>query len=122
MIYPQGNYIAASGDTPYLQIGETKYGKPILDRVIANNTSLEDAARCALVSLDSTMRSNISVGPPFELAIYRKDTLVLDRHLTLKTTSPLYASMQKRWNDGIKRAFERLPRFDWEKTKEPKGK
>ncbi len=115
LIYPEGNYIASCADTPYLQIGETKYGKPILDRVISTATSLEDAARCALVSLDSTMRSNISVGPPFELAVYRRGALALERRLSLKVNSPLYASLQKRWNDGIRRAFERLPRFDWEK-------
>jgi len=114
-IYPQGNYISASPANPYLQIGENKYGKPILDRIIAPETSLEDAARCALVSLDSTMRSNVSVGPPFELAIYRTDALQLEHRLNLKLASPLYKSMQKRWNEGLKRAFHRLPRFDWEK-------
>ena len=117
-IYPQGNYISASPETPYLQIGETKYGKPILDRVIAPNTSLEDAARCALVSLDSTMRSNISVGPPIDLAIYEKGKHQLSHYMNLKLGSPLYASLQKRWNDGLRRAFTRLPRFDWEEAKE----
>ena len=114
LIYPQGNYIAASEETPYLQIGETKYGKPILDRVIRAETSLEDASRCALVSLDSTMRSNISVGPPLELAIYPKDNFSLSQRISLKYGTPMYASLQKRWNEGIRRAFERLPRFDWE--------
>ncbi len=114
LIYPQGNYITASPANPYLQIGENKYGKPILDRIIALETSLEDAARCALVSLDSTMRSNVSVGPPFELAIYRRDGLELTHYLNLKLASPLYKSLQKRWNEGLRRAFNRLPRFDWE--------
>lgn len=114
LIYAQGNYISASADTPYLQIGETKYGKPILDRVIAPETSLEDAARCALVSLDSTIRSNISVGPPFELAVYPKDHQALSHYLSLKLDSPLYAALQKRWNEGLRRAFDRLPRFEWE--------
>jgi len=113
-IYPQGNYITASPATPYLQIGETKYGKPILDRIIDPQTSLADAARCSLVSLDSTMRANISVGPPLELAIYTKDELELTRHSTLTLNSPLYRSLQKQWNEGLKRAFKRLPRFDWE--------
>jgi len=114
LIYPQGNYISASSDTPYLQIGETKYGKPILDRMTTAGTSLDDAARCALVSLDSTMRSNISVGPPLELAIYRKDKFAIEHYLNLDTLSPFYAEMQRQWNEGIKAAFNLLPRFDWE--------
>lgn len=115
LIYPQGNYIATSDGTPYVQIGETKYGKPILDRVIDTDTSLEDAARCALVSLDSTMRSNVSVGPPFELAIYRSDSLVIERHLELMPNKDLFAELKRSWNDGIRHAFDGLPRFDWEK-------
>jgi putative proteasome-type protease len=117
LVYPQGNYISASPETPFLQIGETKYGKPILDRTIGPSTSLEDAARCALVSLDSTMRSNISVGPPLELAVYEINSLAEPRHLKLTLNSPLYKSTQKRWNEGLRRAFLRLPRFDWEEDK-----
>jgi putative proteasome-type protease len=116
LIYPQGNYIAASPETPYLQIGETKYGKPILDRIIQPDTALEDAARCALVSIDSTMRANISVGPPVELAIYGADELALTRRLSLGYDTPLFRQLQQRWNQGLERAFERLPRFDWEKN------
>lgn len=115
LVYPEGNYISASMETPYLQIGENKYGKPILDRVITSKTSLEDAARCSLVSLDSTMRSNISVGPPFELAIFHKDKLAEPYHQTLTVNSTMYKSIQKQWNEGLKRAFQRLPRFEWEK-------
>ena len=117
LVYPQGNCISASPETPYLQIGENKYGKPILDRIIGPSTSLEDAARCALVSLDSTIRSNISVGPPLELALYWTDTLIEPHHITLTLNSPLYKSMQKRWNESLQRAFGRLPRFEWEKEK-----
>jgi putative proteasome-type protease len=114
LIYPQGNYISASPETPYLQIGENKYGKPILDRMITPATSLEDAARCALVSLDSTIRSNISVGPPVELAIHTADKIEEPYHLKLTLNSPMYKSMQKQWNEGLTRAFKRLPRFEWE--------
>jgi putative proteasome-type protease len=114
-VYPQGNYITASSETPYVQIGESKYGKPILDRVIAANTSLEDAARCALVSLDSTVRSNISVGPPLELAIHTNNDLSQPYQTAFTVNSPMYKSLQKQWNEGLKRAFKRLPRFDWEK-------
>jgi putative proteasome-type protease len=114
LIYPQGNYISTSEDTPYLQIGETKYGKPILDRIIRAETTLEDAARCAIVSLDSTMRSNISVGPPIELSVCERNDFQISRYLTLKFGTPFYTAMQKSWNDGLRRAFNRLPRFDWE--------
>ena len=115
LIYPQGNYISASPETPYLQIGENKYGKPILDRVITSSTTLEDAARCALVSLDSTIRSNISVGPPVELAIHTTDIIEEPYYLKLTLNSPMYKSLQKQWNEGLRRAFKRLPRFEWEK-------
>jgi putative proteasome-type protease len=114
LVYAQGNYIAASNETPYLQIGESKYGKPALDRIIDPHLSLEDGARLALVSLDATMRSNVSVGPPLELALYRKDSLEQPRKLSLKLASPFYASLQKRWHEGIRKSFKRLPRFDWE--------
>ncbi len=114
LIYPQGNYISASPETPYLQIGENKYGKPILDRIITTTTSIEDAARCALVSVESTIRSNISVGPPIELAMYTSDTIQEPYHLKLTLNSPMYKSMQKQWNEGMRRACARLPRFEWE--------
>ena len=114
LIYPQGNYISASPETPYLQIGENKYGKPILDRIITPATSLEDAARCALVSLDSTIRSNVSVGLPIELTIHTKDEIKTPYHLKLSLNSPMYKSLQKNWSEGLHRAFKRLPRFDWE--------
>jgi putative proteasome-type protease len=116
-VYPQGNYIKASIETPYLQIGENKYGKPILDRIIAPNTTLEDAARCALVSLDSTIRSNISVGPPIEMAIHTYNDFDGPYYNTYSVNSTLYKSLQKQWNEGLKRAFKRLPRFEWEKEK-----
>ena len=114
MIYPEGNVIAASPANPYLQIGETKYGKPILDRIIAHDTSLEDAARCALVSIDSTMRSNISVGPPIELRFYRADSLEIERHMTLDLESVLYDKLRRAWGDGLNRVFRELPPFEWE--------
>lgn len=116
LIYPQGNYISASPETPYLQIGENKYGKPILDRIITPTTSIEDAARCALVSVESTIRSNISVGPPIELAMYTSDTIQEPYHLKLTLNSPMYKSMQKQWNEGLRKACDRLPRFEWEST------
>jgi len=80
MIYPEGNSITTSRQTPYLQIGESKYCKPVLDRFIKMQTHLDEAGRCCLISMDSTIRSNASVGPPIELLIYRKDSLVLDEY------------------------------------------
>ena len=115
LVYPQGNYICACDETPYLQIGENKYGKPILDRIISPATSIEDAARCAVVSLDSTIRSNISVGPPIELAIHNADKFVAPYHSILTQNSMMYKSIKKQWNEGLKLAFNRLPRFDWER-------
>lgn len=116
MIYPEGNYIKSSPYAPFLQIGETKYGKPILDRVIRPNTCLEAAARCALVSLDSTMRSNLSVAPPFDLLIYEKDQYEPAHVLHLKLNSPYYASMRKQWGEGLVDLFNSLPLFEWEKN------
>ncbi len=116
LIYPEGNYITACEETPYLQIGETKYGKPILDRFITPKTNLNDAARCALVSLDSTMRSNISVGPPLELAIYKADSLKIEQHMVLREGMAFHQRLQKRWSEGLKRAFGGLPRFSWEEN------
>lgn len=117
-VYAQGNYIKASPETPYLQIGENKYGKPILDRIIEPNTSLEDAARCAMVSLDSTIRSNISVGPPIEIAIHSNNMIEAPYLQAFTPNSTMYKSLQKQWNEGLKRAFNRLPRFEWEKSKD----
>jgi putative proteasome-type protease len=114
MVYPEGNVIAVSPANPYLQIGETKYGKPILDRVITHETSLEDAARCALVSIDSTMRSNISVGPPIELRFYRAGSHAIERHMTLDLESPFYDKLRRAWGDGLNRVFRELPPFEWE--------
>jgi putative proteasome-type protease len=114
LIYPQGNYFAASPETPYLQIGENKYGKPALDRIAKLRLSLEDAARLCIVSLDATSRSNVTVGPPFEVAIYPKDSVTLSHRLKLDADSQLLKDLSQSWNRGICQAFESLPRFDWE--------
>ncbi|NGY05179.1 peptidase [Solimonas terrae] len=114
MIYPEGNCIASSPETPFLQIGEHKYGKPILDRVIGPNLSLEDAARCALVSIDSTLRSNISVGPPLDLAIVPKDALAVSHKLRLDLDTPFFARLRESWGRQLAASFGNLPKFDWE--------
>ncbi len=114
LIYPEGNCISTSPETPYLQIGESKYGKPILDRAINMATSLEDAARCALVSLDSTMKSNLSVGPPLDLAILPREALRITHTLRLDLDTPLLADIREAWGRQLLQAFRNLPRFDWE--------
>ncbi len=114
MIYPQGNYITSSPETPYLQIGESKYGKPALDRIVHPGLSLNQGARLALVSLDATTRSNITVGPPFELVTYEKDSLVLGCRCRFDADDKYLISLREAWNNGIQEAFQSLPKFSWE--------
>jgi len=119
LIYPQGNYITASPETPYLQIGESKYGKPSLDRIVHPGLSLDDGARLALVSLDATIRSNISVGLPFEVSVYPANSFQLGHRMKFDAKSPFLSQIQQRWNEGIRAAFAGLPRFDWELDETP---
>ncbi len=114
LIYPQGNYIAATPETPYLQAGELKYGKPILDRLAMHDMSLTAAARVALVSMEASMRSNLSVGPPIELLLYEEGALDEGRYLKYDRDSLYWRTLTRSWNEGLKNALERLPRFDWE--------
>ena len=114
LIYPEGNCIWCSPETPYLQLGESKYGKPILDRIIRPEVPLEDAARCALVSLDSTIKSNLSVGPPLDLAILRRDTFSIAQKLRLEPDTGYYARLREAWGRKIADALRSLPKFDWE--------
>jgi putative proteasome-type protease len=114
MIYPQGNYIHESDEHPFLQIGETKYGKPILDRIIKRGETLERAARCALVSMNSTIRSNVTVGPPIDLLIYERDSLAEGRRLYLTEDDPYAREIAERWNEGLVLALDNLPHFPWE--------
>jgi putative proteasome-type protease len=114
MIYSQGNFIQAMPETPFLQIGETKYGKPILDRTLTYQTSLEEAAKCALLSIDSTMKSNISVGPPINLAMYEADSFVIRHQLRLPLGDPYLAKIRHLWECSLREAFERMPNVEWE--------
>jgi putative proteasome-type protease len=109
LVYPEGNYISATVQTPFLQIGELKYGKPILDRIIHEDLSLEVAARCALVSMDSTMRSNVTAGPPIELLSYVADSMRFNKRLVLKEDDAYLLELRRAWQQGLKEAFERLP-------------
>jgi putative proteasome-type protease len=119
MIYPQGNHIHESSVHPFLQIGETKYGKPILDRVVRPETSLEQAARCALVSINSTIRSNLTVGPPVELLIYSADALDGGRRMLFSEDHPYFRSLNDAWNEGLRQALNNLPPFEWEAQPQP---
>jgi putative proteasome-type protease len=109
LIYPQGNYITTSSTTRFLQIGESKYGKPILDRIIDGETSLADAARCALVSMDSTMRSNLTVGPPIEVQLYTRDRLSLGPRIVLADDHPFLREIRQSWDLNIREAFKNMP-------------
>lgn len=112
LIYPQGNYISSSRQTPYLQIGESKYGKPALDRIAHTGLSLTEGARLGLVSLDATTRSNITVGPPFEVSTYAKDTFQLDCRCSFEESDPYLINLRESWNSGINNVFQNLPPFD----------
>ena len=114
LIYPQGNYIHESVEHPFLQVGEVKYGKPILDRVIKRSTPLDLAARCALVSMNSTVRSNLTVGPPIDLLIYKRGNLDFGQRMTLTENDPFALQLAEAWNQGLLLALDNLPRFPWE--------
>lgn len=108
-VYSQGNFIEATLDTPYFQIGESKYGKPILDRVITRETTLDDAVKCVLISFDSTIRSNISVGPPIDLLCYRHNAVRVDRRLRIAEDDPYFQTLRRLWSEGLRGVFATLP-------------
>lgn len=113
-IYAPGNFIEATTETPFFQIGEVKYGKPILDRIITPETNLLDGAKCALISFDSTMRSNVSVGPPIDVLCYKRDSLQIDFHTRLEENDPYLHTIRDRWGDALLKAFnEEVPDPDW---------
>jgi putative proteasome-type protease len=112
-IYSAGNFIESSVDTPYFQIGETKYGKPIIDRVITRSSSLAQAAKCALVSMDSTIRSNLSVGAPLDLAIIRRDEFKLATHINIDLDNEYFKMIRTRWGFALQEVFSELPNPNW---------
>lgn len=114
LIYAEGNYIHESNDSPYLQIGEMKFGKPILDRMIKRDLDLNTAAHCALVSVDSTARSNASEKTRTELLLYKNNRLDTSHHLILDEDSTFFNNMSNAWNEGVTAALGGLPQFDWE--------
>ncbi len=113
LVYPQGNHITTSSDTPFLQIGESKYGKPILDRIITLDIQLDTAAVCGLVSMDSTMRSNITVGPPIEVLIYHGDSLLIQRRYRFEESSEYLRQINRSWDEKLKESFASMPPISW---------
>jgi len=112
-LYTEGNFIEATPDTLYCQNGEVKYGKPIIDRVITYSTGLMEAAKCVLISFDSTMRSNISVGPPIDLLCYERDSLKVSLQRRLGDHDSYFDNMREQWGAGLKRLFSELPDPHW---------
>lgn len=112
-VYPQGNFIESTEDTPYLQIGESKYGKPILDRVVNFDSSLNEAAKCTLISFDSTIRSNLSVGLPLDMLLYKADSFAPADPHRITAEDPYFNRLRQGWGSGLKRVFAKLPDEDW---------
>ncbi len=114
-IYQAGNFIEATEETPYLQIGEHKYGKPILDRAGSYQTDLYDAAKLCLISMDSTIRSNLSVGPPIDLLVYRRDSLEPEVNLRIDEHDPYFQSIRTEWSEALRKAYLAMPEPPWAK-------
>lgn len=112
-IYAEGNFIEAGADTPYLQTGETKYGKPIIDRVITRSTPLAEAAKCVLVSFDLTMRNNLSVGMPVDLVCYERDSFEVQRRRRFDDGDAYFTALNHEWSEGTRQAFRLLPELSW---------
>jgi putative proteasome-type protease len=112
-VYAQGNFIEATDETPYFQLGESKYGKPILDRVINTGTPQKEAAKCVLISFDSTMKSNISVGLPIDLLWLPKDSMRIGMQQRIREGDPYFTMLRSRWGGGLRRVFGELPDPDW---------
>ncbi len=119
LVYSQGNFIAATPETPFLQIGETKYGKPILDRTINYDSPLDDVAKTTLLSIDSTMRSNISVGPPIDMVLYETDALEVRSRVQLQENDPYLRKMREYWENALAEASRNFPNIEWNRIAVP---
>ena len=109
MVYSAGNFVEATDDTPYFQIGEHKYGKPILDRVVTIRTPLDEVVKAVCVSMDSTLRSNLSVGMPLDLAVMRRDSYAFGVHERIEANDPRFAAISQHWGEALRNAFSSLP-------------
>jgi putative proteasome-type protease len=112
-VYSQGNFIESMEDTPFFQLGESKYGKPILDRVLNTSVPQKEAAKCILISFDSTMKSNISVGLPIDMLWYPRDSLRTGMVQRIREGDPYFTMVRNRWGGGLRRVFAELPDPDW---------
>ena len=113
LVYSAGNFIEATAETPYFQIGESKYGKPVLDRVITPETPLDEAAKCALVSMDSTIKSNLSVGLPLDLVVYEAGKLQSDRVVCIDHDNPYYRMLHDSWGQRLRQVFDSIEDPQW---------
>ena len=113
LIYSQGNCIKATPETPFLQIGETKYGKPILDRTLGFDVPLDAVAKCALLSIDSTMRSNLSVGPPIHMILYQANSFEVRHRTQFQAGDPYLIKMRKHWEVALREASISMPDISW---------
>jgi putative proteasome-type protease len=120
-IYSAGNFIEAHDENTYFQIGEAKYGKPIIDRVVTPATSLDDAAKCALISMDSTLRSNVSVGLPLDLLVYEDNQLAVTHFVTIDDRNEYFQMIRRTWGDQLKSVFEGLEAPVWNAAPETPG-
>jgi putative proteasome-type protease len=114
LVYSAGNFIEATRETCFFQVGESKYGKPILDRVLTPTTQLDEAAKCALVSMDSTLKSNLSVGLPLDLLVYREGRFASDEHVCIDEHNPYFRMIRETWGQRLREVFEGIddPRWD----------
>ena len=121
LVYSAGNFIEATRETCFFQVGESKYGKPILDRVLTPATPLDEAAKCALVSMDSTLKSNLSVGLPLDLLIYREGEFRSDRVVCVDEHNPYFRMIRNTWGQRLKEVFEGIedPRWDGGQAEHP---
>ncbi|MBE7938971.1 MULTISPECIES: proteasome-type protease [Ramlibacter] len=113
-VYSAGNFIEATAETPYFQVGEYKYGKPVLDRVLTPDTPLDEAAKCALVSMDSTMKSNLSVGPPLDLVVYEANSFKSDKIVCIDAQNPYYRMLHSTWGQKLREVFDGLEDPVWD--------
>ncbi|MEN9629667.1 MAG: hypothetical protein RJA10_2894 [Pseudomonadota bacterium] len=114
LVYSAGNFIEATRETCFFQIGESKYGKPILDRVLTPTTALDEAAKCALVSMDSTLKSNLSVGPPLDLVVYREGAFGSDEHVCIDDGNPYFQMIRSTWGQRLREVFESIDDPVWD--------
>ena len=113
LVYSAGNFIEATRETPFFQIGESKYGKPILDRMLTPATPLDEAAKCALVSMDSTLKSNLSVGLPLDLMVYERDSFASDRIAVIDEHNPYFRMIRSAWGQRLKDVFKGIDDPHW---------